>query len=107
MSRPCKGKNLPSVKHGDEGTDAGMFGDITRLRSRTQRSSYPGMKFQKWEKLSTSKYTEKSLIPDFARAMNKRSRAQGVIADKLRTESENKQSRAQGCAERIPSLLET
>ena len=30
-----------------------------------------------------------------------------VIADKLRTESENKQSRAQGCAERIPSLLET
>jgi hypothetical protein len=34
-SRPCKGKNLPSVKHGDEGTYAGMFGDITRLGSET------------------------------------------------------------------------
>jgi hypothetical protein len=30
-----------------------------------------------------------------------------VIADKIRTESENKLSRAPGCAERIPSLLET
>jgi hypothetical protein len=34
-SRLCKGKNLPSVKHNDEGTDAKMFGDITRLGSGT------------------------------------------------------------------------
>jgi hypothetical protein len=44
-SRLCKGKNLPSVKHDDEGTDAGMFSDITRLGSGIQRSLYPGMKF--------------------------------------------------------------
>jgi hypothetical protein len=44
-SRPCKGKNLPSVKHDDEGTDAGMFGDIMRLGSGTRRSPCPGMKF--------------------------------------------------------------
>jgi hypothetical protein len=31
MSRPCKGKNFPSVKRGNEGTDARMCGDITRL----------------------------------------------------------------------------
>jgi hypothetical protein len=83
------------VKHNDEGIDAGMFGDIMRPRSRIQCSPYPEMKFQKWEKLLTSKYTEKGGI------------LAGMIADKLRTESENKLSRAQGCAERIPSSLET
>jgi hypothetical protein len=31
----------------------------------------------------------------------------GILADKLRTEIENKPSRAQGYAERIPSLLDT
>jgi hypothetical protein len=46
-SRPCKGKNLPSVKRGDKGIDTGMFGNITRLGSRTQHSPYPGTKFQK------------------------------------------------------------
>jgi hypothetical protein len=46
-SRPCRGKNLPSVKHGDEGTSAGIFGDITRLGSGTQHSPYLGMKFQR------------------------------------------------------------
>jgi hypothetical protein len=46
-SRPCKEKNLPSVKHGDEGTDAEMFGDIARLGSRAQRSPCPRIKFQK------------------------------------------------------------
>jgi hypothetical protein len=53
------------------------------------------MKFQKWEKLLTSGYTEKGgILAD-------------VIADKLRTESANKPSSAQGYTERIPSLLET
>jgi hypothetical protein len=94
-SRPCREKNLPSEKHGDEGTDARIFGDITRLGSGTQRSPYPKMKSRKWEKLLMSEYTEKSgILAD-------------VIADKLRTESENKPSRAQGYAKRIPSLLET
>jgi hypothetical protein len=35
MSQPCQGKNLPSDKLGDEGTDAGIFDDITRLGSET------------------------------------------------------------------------
>jgi hypothetical protein len=47
MSRPCKGKNLPSVKLGDEGTNAGMFGDITRFGTGTRHSPYSGTKFQK------------------------------------------------------------
>jgi hypothetical protein len=79
------------VKHDDEGTCAGIFGNITRLGSGTQRSPYLRMKFQKWEKPSMSEYTRKG----------------GILADKLRTEIENKPSRAQGYAERIPSLLET
>jgi hypothetical protein len=44
MSQPCRGKNLPSVKRGDEGTDAGMCGDITRLGNGTRRNLYPGTK---------------------------------------------------------------
>jgi hypothetical protein len=50
------------VKHDDEGTNAGMFGDIMRLGSGTRRSPCPGMKFQKWEKLPTSECTEKGGI---------------------------------------------
>jgi hypothetical protein len=94
-SRPCRGKSLPSVKHDNEGTCAEIFGNITRLGSRTQLSPYLGMKFQKWEKPPTSGYTEKGgILAD-------------VIADKLSTESANKPSRAQGYAERITSSLET
>jgi hypothetical protein len=44
-SRPCKGKNLPSVKHDDEGTKVGIFYDITRLGSGTQHNPCPKMKF--------------------------------------------------------------
>jgi hypothetical protein len=95
MSRLCRGKSLPSVKHSDEGTCAGIFGDIMRLGSGTQRSPYLGMKFQKWEKPPMSEYTGKGRI------------LADVIADKLRTEIENKPSRAQGYAEGIASLLET
>jgi hypothetical protein len=95
MSQPCQGKNLPTEKLSDEGTDAGMFGDITRLGSGTQRSPYPGMKSRKWEKLLASGYSEK----------------EGILADvtagKLKTEIENKLNRVQGYAERTLSLLET
>jgi hypothetical protein len=66
-----------------------------KLGSGTQHSPYLGMKFQKWEKPPASGYTEKGrTLAD-------------VTADKLRTEIENKSSRAQGYAERILSLLET
>jgi hypothetical protein len=81
-SRPCRGKNLPSEKLGDEGTDAGIFGDITRLGSGTQHNLYLGMKFQKWENPPMNEYTEKGVI------------LAAMIADKLRTKIENKPSRA-------------
>jgi hypothetical protein len=95
MSQPSQGKNLPSEKLGDEGTDAGIFGDITELGSGTQRSPYLGMKFRKWEKLPTSGYSEKG----------------GILADvtvgKLKTKIENKPNMALGYAERTLSSLET
>jgi hypothetical protein len=95
MSQPCQGKNLPSEKLCDEGTDAEIFGDIMKLGSGTQRSPYLGMKSQKWEKLPTRRYSEKGgILAD-------------VTAGKLKTEIENKLNRAQGYAERTLSLLET
>jgi hypothetical protein len=42
-SQPCQGKNLLSEKLGDRGTDTEIFGKITKLGSRTQRSLYPEM----------------------------------------------------------------
>jgi hypothetical protein len=94
-SQPCRGKNLPIERLGDEGTDAGIFDDIMKLGSGTQRSPYLRMKFWKWERPPTSVYTEKGgTLTD-------------VTTDKLRTKTENKPSRVQGYAERIPSSLET
>jgi hypothetical protein len=46
-SQPCQVKNLPSEKLDDGGTDAGIFGDIMRLGSGTQRSPYLKMKSRK------------------------------------------------------------
>jgi hypothetical protein len=46
-SQPCQGKNLPSEKLGYGGKNAGIFSDIMRLGSGTQRSPYPGMKSRK------------------------------------------------------------
>jgi hypothetical protein len=63
-------------------TGARMFDDITRLGNGTQHCPYPGTKFQKWDKLPTSEYTEKDGI------------LAAVIADRLRTESESKPSKA-------------
>jgi hypothetical protein len=95
MSQPCQGKNLPNEKLGDEATDAGIFGDITKLGRGTQCSLFPGMKSRKWEKRPTSGYSEKG----------------GILADmtagKLKTKIENKLNRAQGYAERTLSSLET
>jgi hypothetical protein len=46
-SQPCLGKNLLSEKLADGGTNAGTFGDITKLGSGTRHSLYPEMKSQK------------------------------------------------------------
>jgi hypothetical protein len=72
-----------------------MFGNIMRQGRGTPHSPYPETKFQKWEKLPTSEYTEKYGIPA------------AVIANRLRTESGSKPSKAQGRAGRILSLLGT
>jgi hypothetical protein len=66
-----------------------MFSDITRLGSGTRRSLYPGTKFQKWEKLPTSEYTEKDGI------------LAAVIAGRLRIESGSKPSKAHGSLVRV------
>jgi hypothetical protein len=47
MNQPCLGKNLLSEKLADGGTDAEIFGDITKLENGTQRSLYPEMKSQR------------------------------------------------------------
>jgi hypothetical protein len=90
-----QGKNLPSVKHGDGGIDARTCGNITRLGNRIRHSLYPGTKPQKWEKLPTSKYTERS------------GTLATVIANKFRIENGSKPSKVQGCAKRTLSLLGT
>jgi hypothetical protein len=95
MSQPCKGRNLPSVRHDDGGTDARTCGDITRLGNGIRRSLYPRMKPQKWEKLLTSEHSEKGGTLD------------AVIVDKLRTENGSKPSKVQGCTKRTLSLLRT
>jgi hypothetical protein len=38
------GKNLPTEKLADGGTDAGIFGDITKPGNGIRRSLYPEMK---------------------------------------------------------------
>jgi hypothetical protein len=83
------------MKRDDGGTDAGTYGDITKLRNGIRRSPYPTTKLQKWEKLPTSGYTAKGKT------------LAATIAGKLRTENESKPSKVQGCVERTLSSLGT
>jgi hypothetical protein len=41
------GRTFPTRSSCDGGTDAGIFGDITKLGSGTQHSPYPEMKSRK------------------------------------------------------------
>jgi hypothetical protein len=77
MSLPYKGKNLPSAKHGNGGTDTGTYDDIMRPANGIRRSLYPEKKHQRWEKLLMSECTEKGVT------------LAAAIADKLKTESES------------------
>jgi hypothetical protein len=77
MSLPWKGRNLPSMKHGDGGTNAGTCGDIMKPGNGVRHSPYPETKPQKWEKLPTNEYTEKGAT------------LAAAITDKLKTESES------------------
>jgi hypothetical protein len=95
MSLPCKGKNLPSVKHDNEGTCVGTCGDIMKLGNGIRRSPYPKTKPQRWEKLPMSECNEKGVT------------LAAAIVDKLRTGSESKPNKALGYGERTLSSLGT
>jgi hypothetical protein len=90
-SQPCLGKNLLSEKLADGGTDAKIFGDITKQGNETRRSLYPEMKFRRWEKLLTNESSERGET------------LAGVIVSRLKS----KLSRIRGNAERTLSSRET
>jgi hypothetical protein len=49
MNQPRREKNLFNGNLADEGTDAEIFGDITKPESGTQRSLYHEMRSRRWE----------------------------------------------------------
>jgi hypothetical protein len=64
MNQPCREKNLFSGNLADEGTDAEIFGDITKTESGTRRSLCHEMRSRRWEKLQRSGSLGKEGIPD-------------------------------------------
>jgi hypothetical protein len=90
-SQPCLGKNLLSGKLVDEGTHAGMFGDIMKLENETRHSLYPKMRSWRWEKL----------------LMNESSGKGGTLADVIAGRLKSKLNRMRGYTERTHSLRET
>jgi hypothetical protein len=89
--QPCLGKNLLSEKLADRGTNAEIFGDITKQGNRTRRSLYPKMKFWRWEKLQTNESSERG----------------GTLADVIVGRLKSKLSRMRGNTERTLSSRET
>jgi hypothetical protein len=84
-SQPCLGK----LANG--GTDAEIFGDITKQGNGTRRSLYPEMKFWRWEKLLTNESSERG----------------GTLAEVIIGRLKSKLSRMRGNAERTLSSRET
>jgi hypothetical protein len=64
MNQPRWEKNLFSRNLADEGTDAGIFGDIMKPESGTQRNLCHDMRSRKWEKLQKNGSSGKEGIPD-------------------------------------------
>jgi hypothetical protein len=85
MNQPRREKNLFSGNLADEGTDAEIFGDITKPESGTRRSLCHEMKSRRWEKLQKNGSSGKEGTPD------------DVIVGKLKS----RLSRKQDSAERI------
>jgi hypothetical protein len=85
------GKNLLSEKLTDEGTDAGMLGDIMKPENENRRSLYHEMRSWRWEKL----------------LMNESSRKGGIPADVIVGKHKSKLSRKRDNAERTISSDET
>jgi hypothetical protein len=90
-NQPCLGKNLLSEKLADGGTDAEIFGDITKRGNGTRRSLYPEMKSRRWEKLQTNESSEKG----------------GTLADVIASRLKSRLNRMRGYAKRTLSLHET
>jgi hypothetical protein len=63
MIQSCLGKNLLNEKLADEGTDAGMLGDIMKPENETRCSLYHEMRSRRWEKLLMNESSGKGGIP--------------------------------------------
>jgi hypothetical protein len=83
MNQPRQEKNVFSGNLADEGTDAEIFGDITKPESGTRRSPYHEMKSRRWEKLQKNGSSGKEGIPD------------DVIVGKLKSRLRRKQDNAE------------
>jgi hypothetical protein len=91
MSQPFLGKNLLSEKLADEGTDAGMLGDIMKPENKTRHGLYHEMRSRRWEKL----------------LMNESSGKGGIPADVIVGRPKSKPSKRRDNAERTLSSDET
>jgi hypothetical protein len=87
MNQPHQEKNLFFGSLADGGTDAEIFGDITRPENEIRRSPYRETRSQKWEKLRKNGSSEKEGTLD------------DVIVDRLK----NRPSRKRGNAGKIHS----
>jgi hypothetical protein len=83
MNQPRREKNLFSGNLADEGTDAEIFGDITKSESGTRHSPCHEMKSRRWEKLQKNGSSGKEGIPD------------DVIVGKLKSRLSRKQDNAE------------
>jgi hypothetical protein len=88
MNRLHQEKNLFSGNLVGRGTDAEIFGDITKPKNGIQRSLYHETRSQRWEKLQKNESSEKEGTLD------------DVTVDRLKS----RLSRKQGNVERIHFL---
>ena len=82
MNQLHREKNLISGNHAGRGTDAEIFGDITKPENRIRRSPYRETRSQKWEKLRKNGSSEKEGTLDdvtVGRLKNRLSRKQGNV----------------------------
>ena len=82
MNQLHQEKNLSIGNLADGGTDAEIFGDITKPENRIWRSPYYETRSQRWEKLQKNESSEKEGTLDdvtVGRLKNRRSRKQGNV----------------------------
>jgi hypothetical protein len=82
MNQLHQEKNLFTGSLTDGGTDAEIFGDITKPENGIRHSPYRETRFQKWEKLRMNRSSEKEGTLDdvtVGRLKNRPSRKQGSV----------------------------